>query len=306
LFDLNGFLHMGWLYPKSPAAEVICPDLVAQAAAQGWEAERYIGLAIARVPAWIRSKVAVRKDVLDTITQNFVLRMMERRPDLFHDPQKNTMEAFLVGLLRVIERESWRQELPCRVPEDAPDAERSGSSPDRQMEHDEDVAIVAGLLDQLPADQRDAVKEKYFGPTFVGSRGSLPSRIIHVRRSRGLSAMRTAAERLGMGSVSLSSARRRMPRGVRRLRGRALSRRSRNGSTPEAGTATVTSVLAPAVMSEREKAIRASNARALQRLLSSLPSPLNESGEVLSQVIEVFEQRFARRLTRSRRDAEAA
>ena len=99
---INTVVHMGWLRPNSGIAKIICPDLVENARLDEWDVQRFIREAIPRIPMWVRSKLGIKTYMLEATSQKFILRMMARRPDLFYDPSKGSLEAYIVGVLWMV------------------------------------------------------------------------------------------------------------------------------------------------------------------------------------------------------------
>src|ERR1700733_12652111 len=112
-FDLaiiSDVLRMGWLFPHSAISEIICPDLAAKARVDEWSPQRFIQEALPKIPMWVGSKLAIRTYLLEAPSQNFVLRMIARRPDLFYDRGKGPLQTYLAGILWTVYHETLREE----------------------------------------------------------------------------------------------------------------------------------------------------------------------------------------------------
>jgi DNA-directed RNA polymerase specialized sigma24 family protein len=280
---------------------------VAKAQLENWDRRRFVQEAVPTIPMWVRSKLTVDAYLLEETSQNFILRMMTRRPDLFYDGGKGPCTAFAIGILWRVYRETYRNEGISQHEELVTDCEDSRyGSVDTIMEDREALeknqrifGIIKQLMEELPADKRDAVIQKYCGDSVLELPSDVSKNAICVRRSRGLQIIRKEAQRLGLSLAEANISRRRARRSPRKPRARASPlRRNRLPNqlrkTTICGTFTEGQV-EEIEMSVNQKAVEASNARALQVLFDSLPESLKERIEVLATVREIFEREFARR-----------
>jgi hypothetical protein len=304
LFDriaMTNAVRLGWLHPRSALAELICPDLARQARSEGWEHARFIAAAMPTIPNWIGTTLGVRDSVREATTQNFMLRMMSRRPDLFLDPSKGSGRLYITGLLRKILYETLRQEkCGCHI-ELADSHEDRGQSPLTSAATLEELHIVRGIISKLPVSQQRAVCEKYFSAS-ASFEGTVPQALSRVRRCRGLRAIRDEMARLAGSSADPMAVRRRLRRSKRKVRNR--SRRPRwVGSANQLRKSGDHVTLGDAAgenreMSSKQKDVELANSRALRALMASLPESLRDRVDVLSAVRTVFEQEFARHISR--------
>jgi DNA-directed RNA polymerase specialized sigma24 family protein len=300
---VNTVVHMGWLYPDSGIAEIICPDLVAKARLEEWDVQRFIREAIPRVPMWVRSRLGIKTHLLEATAQKFIFQMIARRPDLFYDPSKGPLEAYIVGLLWKVYQETRREERFGQQEEGVKYCEDFAQRPAAaDLEDQEELEMALKLIEKLPPDQRFAVAQKYLDDNESELRSEIPPRVIRVWRCRGLRTVRNQAERMGLRLSKARIFRARLHRSRRMVRGRG--RPNRRGRLPiQLREATAYGTLNGGSfenigMSDRQKTIEASNALALRALVDSLPKSLKERIEVLATVREVFEREFARRSKR--------
>jgi DNA-directed RNA polymerase specialized sigma24 family protein len=307
---INDVLRMGWLTRDSAVSRVICPDLVEKARAEEWEPQRFVREAIPRIPMWGSSKLNINGHLLEHTCQNFVVRMITRRPDLFYDASKAPFAAYLAGLLWKVYRETCREERFVRHEEWVKDQEDSRQGPlETIIEGEDDQAlerarkIVHQLIAALPAHQRDAVAQKYCERNVPKFPSEIAESVIRVWRCRGLRAIREKAQCLGLGMRKSNGARGRMRRSRRKPRGRALPLRRRRAPIQLRNSTiygTVTEGQSENIeMSGKQQAIEADNARALQIIFDSLPESLKERVDVLVAVRERFEKEFARHVKRT-------
>src|ERR1700722_5029583 len=109
--NVRELLQMGWLQPHSGVAMVICPDLVAKAIAEKWSAEEFIRRAIPRVAPWIMATQSIRDHHLGNASgQNFILKMMNQRLDLFYDAEKGMWGQYVFGIAKRVVKETGRED----------------------------------------------------------------------------------------------------------------------------------------------------------------------------------------------------
>ncbi len=295
-------LRMGWLYPCSEIAKLVCPDLVDVARIEEWSPQEFIRRAIPRLAPWIQTTHGVRdRELASTAAQNLVVRMMERRPDLFFDPNKGTRAQHMFGIVRQVIRETRRQEYQLRHCDCADDrTDDRQPDPFGVLAHQEELSLLRALVLERPVSQQRALAERYDldiccpGPVGDASKGAR-----YLRRFHAIKAMQQRAAEMGL-RPSAYGLRHRMPRSLKRparyrrgfrpdWRSPRLRKRRRNGKLEsERGIISA--------MTIRQSEVNERNARALRDLFSGLTESVKDRTDVMAAIRDTFEAEFARQL----------
>jgi hypothetical protein len=299
--DVREQLRMGWL---QPVAKVVCPDVAAIAIAEEWGPQEFVRRAIPRIATWIKVTQGIRDlHLANASGQNFILKMMNRRLDLFYDEEKGTWPQYVFGIAKRVVKETRREDGASvesereydRVDQRPADAEGS-----RKLQVK--LRLLKRLANKRPAEQRQALAK--YNVKAPPPAKEVPRQLTYMRRYNALEEMREELIDLGFRPAMRAPGRYRTPHRRGRTRysrtfrpdstSRRLRRRNRNGKLESERTMELN-------MAAKQAEIDAKNARALQALFNSLPESLKDRLDVLAEVREIFEREFAKRLKSSPR-----